>query len=140
VLVALALTGSASGQGESLHRPLHLPLVAARERCPIAPGAVASTLGRGLARMPVAGRVPVYLMSVADEPAGSVSIAGSRADPLGWRGQKAPWVASPRYRGPILIPEPRAVRHAGRSGWDRRGRSQRRGLLALVPALTAAAG
>ncbi len=37
-------------------------------------------LGHGLARMPVAGAGPVYLMSVGDEPAGSVTIEDSRRD------------------------------------------------------------
>jgi hypothetical protein len=96
-----AFASSASGEGASLGRPLHLPQVAKGARCPVSTGEVASNLGRGLARMPVAGAGPVYLMSVGGDPAGSLGVA--RADPQGWRGQKAPWIASPRYRGPILI-------------------------------------
>jgi hypothetical protein len=45
----------------------------------------------------------VYLMSVGGQPAGSVSIAASQPDGQGWRGQKAPWISSPRYSGPIVI-------------------------------------
>jgi hypothetical protein len=82
--------------------------------------------------MPVAGAGPVYLMSVADEPAGSVTIEGSRADPGGWRGQKAPWVADARYRGPILIrgariDAPGGVRFARATGDHLRELYQRRG-------------
>jgi hypothetical protein len=84
-----------------LSRPLHLPRVAKGASCPVSHGEPANKLGHGLARMPVAGSGPVYLMSVGEDPAGSVGIA--RADPQGWRGQKAPWIASPRYAGPILI-------------------------------------
>ena len=78
--------------------------------------------------MPVAGTGPVYLMSVGGESAGSVGVG--RADAQGWRGQKAPWIASPRYRGPILIrgarlDEPGEVRFA-RSGQHARKIYQRR--------------
>ena len=100
-IVLLALASSARVQGMSLGRPLHLPRLAKGAPCPVSHGEAASKLGRGLARMPVAGTGPVYLMSVGDDPAGSLGIA--RADLQGWRGQKAPWIASPRYRGPILI-------------------------------------
>ena len=101
VIAIPAFAGAASGRDTSLGRPLHLPRLAKGAPCPVSSGAVASNLGRGLARMPVAGAGPVYLMSVGGDPAGSLGIA--RADPQGWRGQKAPWIASPRYRGPILI-------------------------------------
>jgi hypothetical protein len=104
VLIAIAIlafAGAASGRDTSLGRPLHLPRLAKGAPCPVSSGAVASNLGRGLARMPVAGAGPVYLMSVGGDPAGSLGIA--RPDPQGWHGQKAPWIASPRYRGPILI-------------------------------------
>lgn len=53
--------------------------------------------------MPVAGRGPVYLMSVGGEPAGSVRIAAGRGSGAAWFGQKAPWITSARYPGPILI-------------------------------------
>jgi hypothetical protein len=97
----------------SLGRPLHLPRLAKGAPCRVSHGEAASKLGRGLARMPVAGTGPVYLMSVGDDPAGSLGIA--RADLQGWRGQKAPWIASPRYRGPILI---RGARIDGRASCD----------------------
>jgi hypothetical protein len=100
-IVPLAVASSASGKGTLLSRPLHLPRVARGAHCPVSHGEAASKLGRGLARMPVAGSGPVYLMSVGGDPAGSLGIA--RAGPQGWRGQKAPWIASPRYTGPILI-------------------------------------
>jgi hypothetical protein len=100
---ALAAAGSASGQDGSLSRPLHLPRMTDGARCPASVGQLASKLGRGLARIPAAGAGPVYMLSVADEPAGAMTIEDSRADPQGWRGQKAPWIAAPRYRGPILI-------------------------------------
>jgi hypothetical protein len=82
---------------------MHLPHIASGARCPASAGVLASKLGHGLARMPVAGAGPAYFMSVGGDPAGSVSIEDSRPDRLGWRGQKAPWIAAPRYRGPILI-------------------------------------
>ena len=71
-------------------------------------------------------------MSVADEPAGSVTIEGSRVDRQGWRGQKAPWVAAPRYRGPILIrgariDAPGEIRFARDDGEHLRSLYQRRG-------------
>jgi hypothetical protein len=100
-IATLAFACAASSQGTSLGRPLHVPRVAKGARCPVSSGEVASKLGRGLARMPVAGAGPVYLMSVGDDPAGSLGVG--RADRQGWRGQKAPWIASPRYRGPILV-------------------------------------
>jgi hypothetical protein len=97
----LAFAQPASGHDAKLDRPLRLPRIASGARCPISHGALASSLARGLARMPVAGAGPVYLMSVGDDPAGSVGVG--QADSQGWRGQKAPWLASPAYRGPILI-------------------------------------
>jgi hypothetical protein len=104
IAAALLMSASiANGQGESLSRPLHLPRIADGAACPASHGVLASKLGHGLARMPVAGSGPVYLMSVAGEPAGSVTLEGSRVDRQGWRGQKAPWIATPHYRGPILI-------------------------------------
>ncbi len=82
--------------------------------------------------MPVAGTGPVYMMSVADEPAGSVTIEGSPTDAQGWRGQKAPWIAAPRYRGPILIrgariDAPGEMRFARVEGQQARALYQRRG-------------
>jgi hypothetical protein len=100
-IVLLAAASSASGEDTSLSRPMHLPRVAKGAPCPVSHGEAASKLGRGLARMQVAGTGPIYLMSVGDDPAGSLGVA--RADLQGWRGQKAPWIASPRYAGPILI-------------------------------------
>ncbi len=132
ILALPALAGGASGERASLGRPLHLPRVAAGAGCPASPGALASTLGRGLARMPVAGPGPVYVMSVGGERAGSVSIGGARPDSQGWRGQKAPWIAAPRYGGPILIrgariDAPGAVRFARGFGEHVRALYQRRG-------------
>jgi len=103
IVVVLATAGSASGRDGALSRPLHLPSPAAGARCPVSHGTLASKLGHGLARMPVAGDGPAYMMSVGGEPAGFVSIEGSRVDLQGWRGQVAPWIADPRYRGPLLI-------------------------------------
>jgi hypothetical protein len=124
-IAILAFASSASSHGIALGRPLHLPRVAKGAPCPVSSGAVANNLGRGLARMPAAGAGPVYLMSVGDDPAGSLGVPG--ADPQGWRGQKAPWIASPRYRGPILI---RGARIDGR-GELRFARSTGEHLLAL---------
>lgn len=72
------------------------------------------------------------MMSVADEPAGSVTIEDSPVDPQGWRGQKAPWIAAPRYRGPILIrgariDAPGEIRFARDHGEHARALYQRRG-------------
>jgi hypothetical protein len=128
----VAFGGTASGNRKSLSRPLHLPHIASGARCPASEGVLASKLGRGLARMPVAGSGPVYLMSVGGDPAGSVSIDGSRPDRLGWRGQVAPWIAAPRYRGPILIrgsriDAPGEIRLARGDDPQRRSLYQRRG-------------
>lgn len=107
--------------------------MAAGAGCPVSHGTLASSLGRGLARMPVAGRGPVYFMSVGGEPAGSVGIGESRRDSRGWRGQKAPWIADPRYRGPILIrgariDAPGPMRFARGTGDHLRAIHQRRGV------------
>ena len=42
-------------------------------------------------------------MSVGGEPAGSVRIVAGTRGERAWFGQKAPWIAGPRYRGPVLI-------------------------------------
>jgi hypothetical protein len=102
-VVLLSVGGTASGQGGPLERALHLPKVVQGAPCPVSRGERASDLGAGLAPMPVAGSGPVYVMSVGGEPAASLSIAASQRDSEGWRGQKAPWISSPRYSGPILI-------------------------------------
>jgi hypothetical protein len=132
IVVVLATAAPASARDGALSRPLHLPSLAAGARCPVSHGTLASKLGRGLARMPVAGDGPAYVMSVGGEPAGSISIEGARADPQGWRGQIAPWIADPRYRGPLLIrgariDAPGPVRFARDTGEHRKAIYQRRG-------------
>jgi hypothetical protein len=132
IVVVLATAISANGRDDALSRPLHLPSPAAGARCPVSHGTLASKLGHGLARMPVAGDGPAYVMSVGGEPAGSVSIDGARVDPQGWRGQKAPWIADPRYRGPLLIRGARIdaqgpVRFARDTGEHLKAIYQRRG-------------
>jgi hypothetical protein len=103
LLVGWTADQSAASRGPLIRRPLHLPHVARGARCPISKGALASDLARGLPHMPITGSPPVFLMSVGGEPTATVSISASVPDDQGWRGQKAPWLASPTYRGRLLI-------------------------------------
>jgi len=49
------------------------------------------------------GRGPAYLIVVGDAPPGTISIALSARDRLGWYGQKTPWAIDRSYDGPILV-------------------------------------
>jgi hypothetical protein len=104
IVISVGWTADASvSRGGSALHPVHLRHVVRGERCPVSSGVLASTLARGLPHMQVAGSRPVYFMSVGGEPPASVDISQSARDAQGWRGQKAPWLASPDYRGPLRI-------------------------------------
>jgi hypothetical protein len=109
--VALAVAGLvASPAGadvwKRLHRPLHIPRVAAGTSCPTTPasGHLPSMFGGPTAF----GRGPVYPAFGAGQPQAIVRFsypppAGSEVAGSTWSGQKVPWIRAPRYRGPVLI-------------------------------------
>jgi hypothetical protein len=102
-----------------LHRPLHLPTVAAGAPCPV------SGIGRiNFAKHGVGtgiGPGPAYPIGF-DQP-GSVLHFTYPPSPLGvfagslWSGQKVLWFVAPRYRGPVLIRGGR-LDQAGRLRFD----------------------
>jgi hypothetical protein len=84
---------------KTLHRPLHVPTLAAGAPCPTPssrPYPVASA-------MTLNGGGPAYLLGVANAPGGVIDITRSFPDSRGWMGQKTPWVVRSSYRGPVLI-------------------------------------
>jgi hypothetical protein len=97
-----AVGAAAAVRGGTLGRPLHLPRVAPGAHCPVSSGRRATVRGRPTNQW-WTGNGPVYLMTVGGEPAGNVDISQSVPDTAGWFGQKAPWRAQKRYRGPVLI-------------------------------------
>jgi hypothetical protein len=78
------------------HRPLHLPHLLPGKRCPISPSQTARWGTDGLQTL--TGRGPAYLIG-----GGTISIALSARDSLGWYGQKTPWAIRRSYDGPILV-------------------------------------
>jgi hypothetical protein len=102
-------TGSAdAGIWKKLHRPLHIPHIAAGAACPTTPktGPLPSSFS-GTARF---GPGPVYPGFFAG-PAGPEAVVNFQYPPPDeselrgsrWSGQKMPWMRSPSYRGPVLI-------------------------------------
>jgi hypothetical protein len=104
VALAVGAVGAAASTDDvwkTLHRPLHVPKLAAGARCPTSTVdarfnfrkyGVGEGIGRGPAYPILSGGV-VTLVSGA----GTV-FAGSA-----WGGQKVLWFVSPRYKGPVLI-------------------------------------
>jgi hypothetical protein len=93
---APVLAGS-SGLAD-LHRPLHFPRLHPGKKCPTSPTQTAPwRTGQNLI-----GRGPAYLIGVGGA-GGTISIAFSARDSLGWYGQKTPWVIDRSYDGPILV-------------------------------------
>ena len=95
--VAAPLLAAPLRASDDLHRPLHLPRLAPGKRCPVSPSH-AAPWGNG---QTFVGRGPTYLITVGGE--GTISIALSARDSLGWYGQKTPWVIDRSYDGPILV-------------------------------------
>jgi hypothetical protein len=93
--ISLGLAASSVRVGAP-HRPLHLPDLPPGKRCPISPSHSARWGTDGLQML--TGRGPVYL--IGD---GTISIALSTPDTLGWQGQKTPWAVRRSYEGPILV-------------------------------------
>jgi hypothetical protein len=93
---SLASAASSSVASGAPHRPLHLPHFRPGKRCPITPSQVARWGTDGLQTL--TGRGPVYL--IGD---GTISIALSARDSLGWYGQKTPWAIRRSYDGPLLV-------------------------------------
>lgn len=87
-------------RADQLHRPLHLPRLAPGQRCPISPSQPVSW---GTAGQRLTGRGPAYLIGLSGASGGTISIAGSARDGLGWYGQKTPWAIRRSYDGPILV-------------------------------------
>jgi hypothetical protein len=86
---------------DQLHRPLHFPRLAPGQRCPVSPSQPVSWGTAGQQRL--TGRGPAYLIGLSGAPGGTISIAGSARDGLGWYGQKTPWAIRRSYDGPILV-------------------------------------
>jgi hypothetical protein len=91
---------------ESLHRPLHVPRIAAGAPCPVshrparvdfARYRIGAGLGPGPAFPIFGGRPPVALLDYV-LPAPGNSFAGSA-----WGGQKVLWFVRPEYKGPVLV-------------------------------------
>jgi hypothetical protein len=101
-LPCAAASASSADVWAKLHRPLHLPVVAAGAACPVSKLDTKTNfakygVGRGI------GRGPAY-------PIGSAFLRFSyppdpRSDFGGgeWSGTKVLWFVAPRYRGPVLI-------------------------------------
>jgi hypothetical protein len=104
-VVAVSAAPASSGIWKKLHRPLHVPRIAAGTPCPTTPasGQLPSQLFSGAAL----GSGPVYPGGLANLPTGLPFTypppAGSVLDGSQWGGQKVLWVRSPRYHGPVLI-------------------------------------
>jgi hypothetical protein len=110
VVVALAsasVAGTASGDiWKKLHRPLHVPVLAAGEPCPVsavdthfdfAKYGIARGIGPGPA-YPIGFSQPGSVLQFVDPAPANSEFAGSE-----WNGQKVLWFVAPSYRGPVLI-------------------------------------
>ena len=93
---SVAPAASSSVTSGAPHRPLHLPHLSPGKRCPISPSQTARWGTDGLQTL--TGRGPAYLIG-----GGTISIALSARDSLGWYGQKTPWAIRRSYAGPILV-------------------------------------
>jgi hypothetical protein len=104
VCLALASVAGTNGRDEwaALHRPLHLPKLAAGTRCPV------STVDRGVAwsRIDIFGGSGVGVGPVYPGLGASKGLVKmSRDEQYGgpWSGVKVFWYVTPDYRGPVLI-------------------------------------
>lgn len=108
--LVLAVGGAASAARKphwtwrSLHRPLHIPRIAAGASCPLSPRTRVDLGAEGVRSLP--GRGPAYpnfvgqaqtLEFVYPPPRESVFSGSS------WSGNKVLWWVSGRYHGPVLI-------------------------------------
>jgi hypothetical protein len=106
IACALAAASMASPASSSLrsgapHRPLHLPHLRSGKHCPISRSHVVHQGTHG--EQTLSGRGPTYLIAVGGARGGTISIASSNRDKLGWYGQKTPWGIDRSYEGPILV-------------------------------------
>jgi hypothetical protein len=98
--VAAPAAGGARDPWKSLHRPLHLPKLAAGAACPLShvdrsvPWEQTNIFGgQGIGRGPVYPGLPnAFFMATRDEQYGGP-----------WFGTKVFWYVSPSYRGRVLI-------------------------------------
>jgi hypothetical protein len=101
VFGAAGAVASPGGVWKKLHRPLHLPQLAAGADCRVSPinrqvGFRRYGVGAGLGRGPAYPNAGSATLTVDLPPAGLW--AGSA-----WSGAKVLWFVSPAYRGPVLI-------------------------------------
>jgi hypothetical protein len=100
VLIAAAAPGAARDDWKALHRPFHLPKLAAGAACPVShidrriPWKRTNIFGgQGIGRGPVYPGLPnAFFMGMRDEQFGGP-----------WFGSKVFWFVLPSYRGPALI-------------------------------------
>jgi hypothetical protein len=101
-LAALALAapaGSGTDPWKKLHRPLHLPVVQAGARCPVT---TAELVAPGIS--PAQGHGPVYpVLAWPTLRFSLLSKPGQAWYPSEWSGQKTLWIASPKFRGRVLV-------------------------------------
>src|SRR5436305_4263205 len=109
VLLFISGSGAAASPADlwkKLHRPLHVPVVAAGEPCPVSrvddrfsfgKYGVARGIGRGPA-YPIGFLQPGSVLQFVDPAPANSDFAGSE-----WNGQKVLWFVTPSYRGPVLI-------------------------------------
>lgn len=110
-LVALLLFGITAGAVEgkrkpawtwaSLHRPLHLPTVAAGAACPVSPQRPV-TLGAG-DTVSLPGPGPAYPVLFPGTVLAFFWPPQGESRGSGWSGNKAMWIVAERYRGPVLV-------------------------------------
>jgi hypothetical protein len=92
---------ASSGRAKSVPPPLHLPALAAGDRCPISqPHQLSPAFGPGL------GTGPAYPVGIAngvlrfEYPPSPTNTMFGDSD---WGGQKVLWVVDPSYHGAVLI-------------------------------------
>src|SRR6266516_1153447 len=103
--IAVLQVGSAPEPWARLHRPLHLPTVAAGTPCPVSAVGrinfrkygVGKGIGPGPA-YPIGFAQPGSVLQFTYPPEPPSQFAGSE-----WSGAKVLWFVAPRYRGPVLI-------------------------------------
>src|SRR5437870_650740 len=115
-LVALLLLGVTAGAAEgkrkpkpawtwaSLHRPMHLPPVAAGAACPVSPQRPVQ-LGAGDS-WTLPGPGPAYpVLSPGTVLSFTWPPTPDQGDfyGSGWSGNKVMWIVAARYRGPVLV-------------------------------------
>jgi len=101
VFGAPGAAASPGGVWKKLHRPLHLPELAAGADCPVSPIDRQFAFGRygvgaGLGRGPAYPNAGSAALTVGLPPTGLWAESA-------WSGAKVLWFVSPAYRGPVLI-------------------------------------